>query len=1128
MKTQTLFPLSLHLPVRWAASALAVAICLLLASGARAIDYTSTGSGNWSTATTWSPNGTPGAGDTATIASGTTVTLTANTVCSGVTINSGGVLDESSSVYTLSLAGNFVNNGTFKAGGTGPMVIFTTTGTTTATYQVTPGVASLTVECWGGGGAGGSVHVSSGSYGCGGGGAGGSYSKTQVASLTGGNAYTVQVGGGGSPVTAATGNAGGNSYFGNTTTAMAAGGNGGVGQSAYDGIGAGGAVGSGSTGTVNLGGAGAPGVSSNHHGGGGGAGAGSLGVGGAGALSVGGTGGSGGGGNGGNGSGTGGNAGASGSATGGGGGGAFGTNTAKDSSGGAGAAGKVVITWPAVQVNATKANNTDNLNLTTSWTGGAVPSSTGIATWDNTVTSANTVALGADLGLGGITIANPGGLVTISAGNTLTLNGPVDMSSATADLTLSCPLVVGATNTWNVASSRTLTLGGAISGSAGITKQGAGTVILSGTNTFNGTLTNSAGILSLGNSLALQTCPLNTDALIDGDASNGLQTTVINLTLGGLFGSKNFAASGGVFTANSGGYNSVTALTLNLGTGTNLNYSGNIADGATGMTLTKAGAGTQTLSGSNTYSGATTINAGTLVLNNLNAIANSATVAVASGTSLEPILGGTYANTGTVSVVGNGASSPNPGAIFFGNAGVATTIWNAPLVLGGATSISSYGVTMNQTLGGVIGGTGPLTINSRGGANTHTAVWTLNAASTYTGNTTIYNNNGLQDVTVMLGVANALPSTTRLNLYGATSMSGSTSATLDLNGFSQTLAGLTDTNSSSSSGTFGTRVINSSSTPATLTVNIASGTNTFGTTGTRVTAGTIGGSTAGSVAANNLALTKTGAGSLVLAGANTYTGNTTINGGILNAGSAEIAGTSGPFGNHLGTDAGTILFGGGTLQYNPIVNSYDYSGRFSTAGNQPISIDLNSAYVIYSTAIQGSGTSLTVNDSNGGGVLTLSGTDTYTGNTTIRAGTLVLNQPTLASSSTLSISNGAVLNLGFSTTNSVANLIINGVSQAAGVYNNGNLAPFITGSGSLQVKGSSGPSGPAKLTNSISGNTLSLSWPAGQGWRLQMQTNSLSVGLNTNWVYLTDGTVSSTNILTSPTNPTAFFRLTYP
>ena len=64
------------------------------------------------------------------------------------------------------------------------------------------------------------------------------------------------------------------------------------------------------------------------------------------------------------------------------------------------------------------------------------------------------------------------------------------------------------------------------------------------------------------------------------------------------------------------------------------------------------------------------------------------------------------------------------------------------------------------------------------------------------------------------------------------------------------------------------------------------------------------------------------AAALTLSGANTYVGGTQINAGVLNLGVAENAGTSGPSGA-----SGTIVLGGGTLQYSP-VNNYDYSGRF--------------------------------------------------------------------------------------------------------------------------------------------------------------------------------------------------------
>ena len=63
-------------------------------------------------------------------------------------------------------------------------------------------------------------------------------------------------------------------------------------------------------------------------------------------------------------------------------------------------------------------------------------------------------------------------------------------------------------------------------------------------------------------------------------------------------------------------------------------------------------------------------------------------------------------------------------------------------------------------------------------------------------------------------------------------------------------------------------------------------------------------------------LTVDGTGTTVLGASNVYTGNTNINGGILNVGSAETAGTSGPLGKQLANAVGTIIFGGGTLQYS--------------------------------------------------------------------------------------------------------------------------------------------------------------------------------------------------------------------
>ena len=72
-------------------------------------------------------------------------------------------------------------------------------------------------------------------------------------------------------------------------------------------------------------------------------------------------------------------------------------------------------------------------------------------------------------------------------------------------------------------------------------------------------------------------------------------------TFGGLAGPKNLT-----LPAN------VTALTLNLGSGVTQTYSGALGTATPGMSLTITGAGTQVLTGSNTYTGGTQINGGVL------------------------------------------------------------------------------------------------------------------------------------------------------------------------------------------------------------------------------------------------------------------------------------------------------------------------------------------------------------------------------------------------------------------------------------------------------------------------------------------------------------------------------------
>jgi autotransporter-associated beta strand protein len=158
-----------------------------------------------------------------------------------------------------------------------------------------------------------------------------------------------------------------------------------------------------------------------------------------------------------------------------------------------------------------------------------------------------------------------------------------------------------------------------------------------------------------------------------------------------------------------------------------------------------------------------------------------------------------------------------------------------------------------------------------------------------------------------------------------------------------------------------------------------------------------------------IGLTKLGANTLTLAAANTYTGVTTISGGNLNVGVAETAGTSGPMGDSAAANPGSILFNGGTLQYSS-ANHNDYSGRFSTTANQPISIDTNGQTVTFATALQGSGTTLTLNDTAvTKGSLTLSATNTYSGATNINGGTLILAGTGNIATSATSVNSTGVL-----------------------------------------------------------------------------------------------------------------------
>jgi len=167
-----------------------------------------------------------------------------------------------------------------------------------------------------------------------------------------------------------------------------------------------------------------------------------------------------------------------------------------------------------------------------------------------------------------------------------------------------------------------------------------------------------------------------------------------------------------------------------------------------------------------------------------------------------------------------------------------------------------------------------------------------------------------------------------------------------------------------------------------------------------------------------------------------------------------------------------------------------------------------------------------------GGIVTLSGVNTYTGNTTVSSGTLELSSANLNSNSTVTVASGAVLQLDAATTNKVAVLVLGGTSEPVGLYNSTSGAPYITGAGTLQVTGAVVQQ--PKITSvTLSGTNLvftGINGLAGENYNILTSTN-VAAPLST-WTVLPMGTFSSGNFTISngvSTNlPKSFFIIRVP
>ena len=346
----------------------------------------------------------------------------------------------------------------------------------------------------------------------------------------------------------------------------------------------------------------------------------------------------------------------------------------------------------------------------------------------------------------------------------------------------------------------------------------------------------------------------------------GFDQTIASLTSGS-----------GVTTANGIVTDSGAAKTLTISSSSGSTTYAGLISGA--IALTKSGASTQILSGGNSYSGLTTVNGGVLQINHASALGSTAVgttvngsdgsvnflgtvldlngVAVGSGESLTLDCGTTANNRVTLRSVTGTSSSWAGSVVFAGDklAQLQTGNASAQLAISGSITGPSYAGTLNLRGAGIGTLSGGITLNSANNIQVlDGGTWNINTSGNAWGSTTVANGS------LVTGAANALPGAQFITLGSST-----TSGTLKLNGFDQTMGGL----AISGTGT-ANKVVNGSSTASTLTVSHASNNSTF--------PGVLGGS---GTDENNFGLTKSGNAILTLSGTNTYAGSTIVSVGTL-------------------------------------------------------------------------------------------------------------------------------------------------------------------------------------------------------------------------------------------------------
>jgi fibronectin-binding autotransporter adhesin len=485
----------------------------------------------------------------------------------------------------------------------------------------------------------------------------------------------------------------------------------------------------------------------------------------------------------------------------------------------------------------------------------------------------------------------------------------------------------------------TATIASVLSGGAILTKSDLGTLVLSGANTYTGGTAINGGAIQ-----------------VASDANLGAAAGVLHFNGGTLRTTGTFTTARTTTLIGNGTFDTVGATALTMGSPI-----------GGGGALIKAGSGTLVLSADNTYSGGTTITAGTLQVGNggtsgsiVGNVANGGTLAFnrsddsvyagvisdyvstdASGNPVTTPGNVVQAGAGTTILTGantyTGGTTINAGELQIGNAGTSGSIVGDVSVA--ASAALAFNRTDSVTFGGVVTGGGALV--QRGAGTT-----ILTANSSYNGGTTIETgtlqlgdggttgsitgdviNNGVlafnrSDVLTFGGVISGPGSLQQVG-PGTTILTGANLMT----GGSTVAAGTLQIGNGGTSGQLFGNIINNSTVILDRSDDL---------TYTSVISGT----------GNTI---KEGAGTLIVTGANTYTGGTTINEGRIEVGNG---GTTGSF-------VGNVV------------------------DNAELAVDRSDSFLI-TGVISGTGSFEQV----GTGTTVFEANNTYAGDTTISAGTL--------------------------------------------------------------------------------------------------------------------------------------------